>query len=204
MRVGLPAWRLLAPRGGVGNTLWHLLQQYRELAPGDEFVVYHEAEAALPAGPNIVPRRLNVRPFENNLTWNDLALPRAVRRDRIDLLHNLSYTLPARLTVPAVVTVHDVSYLRHPEWFSPRAARWLRRGTLRAARQARVVTDSHFSAAEIAELCGLPRSQIAVVPLAAEERYQPTDPAELRARLGLPQRFVLYLGGLLERRRLDL
>lgn len=205
MRVGLPAWRLLSPKGGVGNTLWHLLAQYRELAPADEFLVYHEGDAPdLPPGDNLVPRRLNVPAVENNLTWNDLALPLAVRRDRVELVHNLSYTLPARLNVPAVVTVHDVSYRRHPEGFPPRARAFLHAGTLRAVKRARVVTDSLFSAAEIQELYGLPRERIDVVPLAAEPRFRVLDDTgAVRAAYHLPDRFVLYLGGILARRRLD-
>ncbi len=205
MKVALPAWRLLSPRGGVGNTLWHLLDQYATLAPDDQYVVFHEcAEPDLPEAANVRAQRVRVPLVQNNLTWSDLALPAAVRREGADLLHNVAYTLPARITIPAVVTVHDVSYLRHPDWFPARVSAYLGLGTRRAVRRATVVTDSEFSAGEVAELCDCEREAIRVVPLAAHERFRPVaDPEPVRARLGLPERYLLYLGGVLRRRRVD-
>ena len=46
-----------------------------------------------------------------------------LRRDRPDLLH-VQYTAPVVCPVPVVVSVHDVSFLEHPEYFTarPRAA----------------------------------------------------------------------------------
>lgn len=205
MRVGLPAWRLLNPRGGVGNTLWQLLDQYRALAPNDEFVVIHDGrEADLPTGANLRPRPLRVPWFENNFTWNHLALRFAARREQVDLVHNVSYILPRGLPCPAVVTVHDVSYSRHPEWYGRRTRAFLAEGTRRAVKHALVVTDSRFSADEMVTLYGADPRRIEVVPLAADPRYRPRNPAPVRSKYGLPERFVLYLGGVHERRRFEL
>lgn len=206
MRVALPAWRMLQPRGGVGNTLCQLLRQYAVLAPEDEFVVYHDGpEADLPNTPNLVVRRLGATLGENSLTWNHWIFPRAVRRGAVDVVHNLNYILPRGLRLPSVVTIHDVSFERHPEWFPRRTGAFLRVGAQQAARRATaVVTDSQFSAAEIAALYELLLERIDVVPLAADERFRPTDPSPVRERYRLPERFVLYVGGIHERRRFGL
>ncbi len=206
MRVVLPAWRLLGPRGGVGNYLWHLLREYGEQATGDEFLVLHDGEATVPPAGNISARRLTAPLRENNLTWCHLALPAALRREQADLLHNVSYILPRGVRCPSVVTIHDVAFLRYPEWF-PRKARWFYTdGARRAARRAdRIVTDSRFAADEIAELLRVPEQRLRIVPLAAGPEFKPgIDPAPLRARLALPERFILYVGGVRPRRQVDL
>ncbi len=207
MRVLLPAWRLLSPRGGVGKNLWHLLREYAELAPDDEFVVLHDGPRAdLPEAPNLTAVQLRAPLVENNLTWNEFALPAALRHWRPDLVHNISYTLPVAVRGPSVVTVHDISYARHPEWFAAKAGAYLRWGTAQAARRATlVVTDSEFSASEIAEVYRVPRERIAVVPLAADTIFTPQqDTADIRRRYALPRRYVLYVGGIHTRRRVPL
>jgi len=67
-----------------------------------------------------------------------------------------------------VVTIHDVAFLRHPEWYS-RAFRLTYRFFIpRIARLAlKVITDSEFSRREILELLGVPESRIEVIPCAA-------------------------------------
>jgi len=207
MRVILPAWRLLSPRGGVGKNLWHLLREYAVQAPDDEFIVLHDGpRAELPQAPNVRAVPLRAPLIENNLTWNELALPLAMRRLGADLFHNISYTLPFAVRGPSVVTIHDISYTRHPEWFPAKAGAFLRCGTRRAARRADlIVTDSQFSAGEIAEVYGVDPARIEVVPLATDAIFAPRrDLAEVRRRYDLPHRYVLYVGGIHARRRVDL
>ncbi len=69
-----------------------------------------------------------------NLGWTLVGLPLAARRARVDLLHAPAYTAPCRHPRrPVVVTIHDVSYERHPEWY-PYRRDWLRRAFYRRER----------------------------------------------------------------------
>jgi len=79
---------------------------------------------------------------------------------------------------PSVATVHDVVPFAFP---SPDARARSRRQVpfLRSARAARVITDSAFSRAEIEKYLAVPAERIAVVPLAADPRFSPGEPADL-------------------------
>ena len=103
------------------------------------------------------------------------------------------YTAPLRLTIPLVLTIHDVSYLAHPEWFTVREGvrrRWL---TKQAALRARaVVTVSRFSRREIIEHVGVPDDRIHVIPQGIDRPRGPgphRDPAR-----------ILFVGSILNRR----
>jgi glycosyltransferase involved in cell wall biosynthesis len=102
------------------------------------------------------------------------------------------------LKVPVAVTIHDVSFLAHPEWFKPREGlrrRWL---TRHAGRQARVVlTDSVFSRDEILKHIGVSRDRVHVVPPGVAPRHGVTTTRSIRR-----ERLVLFVGTLLNRRRL--
>jgi glycosyltransferase involved in cell wall biosynthesis len=67
--------------------------------------------------------------------------------------------------VPAVVAIHDLSFMARPEWFTAREGlrrRWLARQSALAART--VITISHFTRREIVERCGVDDAKIRVIP----------------------------------------
>ena len=128
-----------------------------------------------------------------------------VRRDRPDLLH-VQYTAPLGCPVPVVVSVHDVSFLEHPEYFPPTRAwqlQWTVRRTVRRA--ARVLTGSTFSRASILKVYGdLEEDQVVVVPNAAAPEFRPVSPeaatVAARERFGIRAPFVLSVGDLQPRK----
>ncbi len=139
-----------------------------------------------------------------NLGWTLVGLPRAAARGRVDVLHAPSYTAPFWSPAPVVLTIHDVSYERHPEWY-PYRRDWLRRAFYRrsARAAARILTDSAFSAAEIAAAYAIAPGQITVVPLGVSPQFAPQGNAlacELPSEIGTP--FLLHVGDLHERRNL--
>src|SRR5512143_4059237 len=70
-----------------------------------------------------------------NLGWSVVGLPWAASHARVDVIHAPAYTAPLRSRVPTVVTIHDVSYERHPEWY-PYRRDWLRRAFYRRSARA--------------------------------------------------------------------
>ena len=67
------------------------------------------------------------------------------RQDRPDLLH-VQYTAPLACPVPVVVSVHDVSFLEHPEYFTRDRAMQLQFTVRRTVyRASRILTGSEFS-----------------------------------------------------------
>jgi glycosyltransferase involved in cell wall biosynthesis len=139
-----------------------------------------------------------------NLGWTAIGLPRAARRASVDLIHAPAYTAPLHAAVPTVLTIHDVSYERHPEWYPYRRDRLRRAFYRRSARAAtHILTDSEFSRGEIAAAYGVPAHRITVAPLGASRSFRQ---AEASASMALPPGvavpFLLHVGDLHERRNL--
>jgi glycosyltransferase involved in cell wall biosynthesis len=139
-----------------------------------------------------------------NAGWTIVGIPRAATRAAVDLIHAPAYTAPPWAGVPVVLTVHDVSYELHPEWY-PYRRDWLRRRFYRSGARAaaRILTVSEFSAGEIARAYRIPRERITVTPLGVTPAFGPHDagrPHELPAGVAPP--FVLHVGDLHERRNL--
>src|SRR5438067_6435158 len=133
--------------------------------------------------------------------WEQLALPLATTRLGIDLLYAPYFSLPLLSSVRTVVTVHDLIPLLLPEYAPSVGLKAYFRLVSAATRHAdAVVTDSYYSAGDIARVLGVPPERIHVVYLGVDPLYGVGVPPErveaLRARLGLPERFILYMGGI--------
>jgi len=167
-----------------------------------EFVAYVSSESArawIPSSMRV--RRVAANPFLR--LGFDLA--RRVREDRPDLLH-VQYTAPLGCRVPVVVSVHDVSFLEHPEYFTRDRAlqlQWTVRRTV--GRAARILTGSDFSRNAILKVYGdLDEDKVVVVPNAAAGEFRPVSreaaAAAVRERFSIPGRFLLSVGDLQPRK----
>ncbi len=103
-------------------------------------------------------------PRPARLAWEQVCAPRVARRVAPDVWHGPHYTMPLRLTTPAVVTVHDLTFFDHPEWHEWGKVRFFRRMLRASARRARVlVAVSHHTAERLRAVLD-PQAAITVVP----------------------------------------
>jgi len=123
LRIGINALYLIP--GGVGGTeiyLRNLLAALAEIDTENYYVVFTNRET----GPDLVPGRPNFvnasqsihaafRP--GRILWEQLALPPAVRRHKVDVLLNPGFTAPLFCGCPMVTVFHDLQHKRHPEYF---------------------------------------------------------------------------------------
>lgn len=136
-----------------------------------------------------------------------LELPWRSWRDHLDVLHT-TYTAPIASACPVVLTVHDISYAEHPEWFSVRDLRVLSNAVPWSIRMAaRVITVSDLCRAQIIERYRVPAQKVVTVHNAAGPAGDPIDLAEARAallRLGIDpaKKLVLAVGNLQPRKNL--
>jgi len=136
--------------------------------------------------------------------WADqIELGRLVRQRHIELVHYPATIGPLRSTTASIVTVHDLSFLRHPEWFYRRHVFYFRFLGLPTIRRAtRIIAVSQATAHDLVELLGIPASRIDVVYNGIESPIPASDPIAIRAAYGLPPSYVLYLGTVEPRKNL--
>ncbi len=140
------------------------------------------------------------------ILWEQLALPWALHRVGANLLHAPAFVGPLWSSCPQVITVHDLSFLRHPEFFRGGNRFYLQKMTgVTCRRAAAVVAVSEFTAREVVALLGIPRERIHVIYHGVDPVLKPLpagDVARFRLERELPERFILYLGTLEPRKNL--
>ncbi len=213
MTIGIDGRCLSGRPTGVGRYVSNLLRELVAIEspegfrPGYRVFLPARAPAPLPASARVTAQPLRLPALDNAFLWTHLRLPAHLARRRVDLLHAPFYTLPAVCPCPAVVTIHDLTFELHPEWFTPRARIAFRGFGRWSARRARhVLTVSERSRADILERYGLPASRVTAVPLAPDPRFRPVRDLvavqQVRLRHRLEGDYLLHVGSITPRRNM--
>jgi glycosyltransferase involved in cell wall biosynthesis len=188
-RVGLNLLFLVpGETGGLEVYVRELLPRLAEVRPDLELIAFVNREGAVAdlEATEVVEVDVTGRGRARRVLSEQRQLPRLARRHRIDLLHSLGTSAPARPGVVSVVTIHDVIYARHPEAHTLPMRLGMRLIVPLAARGAdRVITISHAAATEIADVLSVPPERIDVIYEGGRSIGPATPEPQLRRRLGL-------------------
>jgi glycosyltransferase involved in cell wall biosynthesis len=205
----------LAARDDVALTLWARRRdgsRWRALSARDH-ARDHARDGANTSegrsrGTTVRPSAPEHRPAR--LVWEQVRLPGLLSAQSVDVHHGPHYTMPEHSRLPRVVTIHDLTFLDHPEWHERSKVVVFRRAIRVAARHAdAIVCVSHRTAQRLGELCA-PTGRVVVVPHGVDhDRFRPSPlPAgpsaegvpvsddEALERLGVRAPYVLFVGTL--------
>ncbi len=209
MRIGFDVTPLCGTSPtGVGVYTAQLLTHLQILLDEPPLPLVHQNNGLWHDGRVRLPARVLASPFRLNKTlWMQAILPFQVRHVGVDLCHFTNGVAPLLCSVPMVVTLHDASLWLYPQYHYLRRLLAMRPLIPWVVRRARaVITVSESARRDLIRVLGLPRSKVHVVYEAPASCFRPLPPgrwqARLRARYGLPARYVLYVGTIEPRKNL--
>jgi glycosyltransferase involved in cell wall biosynthesis len=153
-------------------------------------------------------RRGNLRGNVQNVWWLLAGAEATVKRARPDLFHAAAYLGPPRLSCPMIVNVFDITYLVFPQNFDWKWHVYARTIIPRAIHaSAAILTLSEHARGEIVRAYAVPREKVHIVAPGVGAEFQPDVHAEriaaLRAKYGLGENYLLYVGNTNRRKNLS-
>lgn len=217
--VGLDAKRIVANASGLGSYGRNLVNGLAAVTDSDfRFLLYTPCEGQEVLREQLTPSerwQWRVARCHTRLGrdyWRTRGVVRQLQQDGVRLFHGLSGELPMGLRqagVVGVMTVHDLIFLRHPEWYKPWDAWLYRRKFFRSLRECeRIIAISERTKEDVLYYTDFPAHRIDVIYQSCGTRFsQPVAAAALQRvaqRYGLPSRFVLSVGTIEARKNVAL
>lgn len=208
-RVAIDYTAAVRQRAGIGRYTRGLVGALAEVDRETEYLLLSAGREAperqWPA--NFRRRILPLSDRHLAILWQRLRLPLPVEllTGPIDVFHSPDFTLPPVRRAHTVLTIHDLSFVRHPECFSRPLLEYLLASVPRAVRRADfLLADSKSTRQDLIELLSVPPERIAVIYPGVEAHFCPTaDLSALEARLalyGLRRPYILGVGTLQPRK----
>lgn len=208
--IGYDAKRIVRNATGLGSYGRTLVNDLAPLVPAATRLLLYapdrgrdDLRSQVSARPNVefvCPEK--VHSAVAKALWRSHGIVKNLKADGVDLFHGLSGELPlgvARSGIHAVVTVHDLIFMRHPEFYNPvdvMIYKWKFRRMCREAE--RIIAISECTKLDIMELGHFPEGRIDVIYQSCGTRFKALVSDELRqtvaARYHLPPRYVLSVG----------
>ena len=215
MKIGFDAKRLFFNGSGLGNYSRNTVRLLAQHAPehkyalftpkyrdGYGFAVTDDLEVVAPHGMRAV----------SGAWWRTFGITRNIRACGLDIYHGLSNELPANIAktrVRSVVTMHDIIFVCHPELYSPIDRKLYTMKYLRSCQKAdHIIAISRQTASDLINYWNLPESKISVIYQGCDPVFERRVPEkrrrEVTEKYGLPERFILSVGTIEERKNLML
>jgi glycosyltransferase involved in cell wall biosynthesis len=215
MRIGIDGSSILPRRTGIGHYTNHLLRHLALLDSRNQYVVFLNSLRQRPPHEswmereNFVLRRRRIPGPALLFAWRWFNRP-AIERfiGDVDVFHSPASYVPPQRRGARVTTIHDLYFMRDPEACEMLGGRYLLATLPRRLKEMdRIIADSQSTRDDLIELLGIPVERIAVVYPGVESSFRRVEDREalarVRARYGLPERYLLFVGTIEPRKNVE-
>ncbi len=214
MRIGYEAKRAFLNTTGLGNYSRGVIRMMALGYPDNEYHLYT---------PKVKPNKafeylsalsgVEISTPKSGLftsLWRTKGVVADLKRDGIELYHGLSHELPIGISksgIRSVVTVHDLIFMRFPQYFGWVSRKIYAAKIKYACKHAdRVIAISEKTKADLVQLLNIHPEMIEVVYQGCDDSFRikqtETRLAEVRAKYKLPEKYILNVGTIEPRKNL--
>lgn len=215
MRVGIDYTAAVRQGAGIGRYTRNLVRALADLDAENQYTLFVAGGWGEGDGLGAWPANFRIRPVPLSdrwvhILWQRMRLPIPVQliTGPLDLFHSPDFVLPPTGRTPAILTVHDLSFLRVPRFFVPGFRDYLEGAVSRAVKRARhILADSESTRRDLVELMAVAPERVSVLYPGVESRFGPVGDTDVLDRVrtyyDLPERFILGLSTLQPRKNFD-
>jgi glycosyltransferase involved in cell wall biosynthesis len=215
MKIGIEVQRIFRPhKHGMDIVALELIRALQVIDSQNEYFIFVKADEDRTCLTETKNFHIIEVPGGNYVFWEQIMLPIYARKYRVDLLHCTSNTAPMVLSIPFVLTLHDVIFMEQTagkntssnyQKFGNLYRKWLVPKIVGKCKS--IVTISAVEKANIIKVLGLPTDAVTVVHNGVGGRFG-TKPSEeilqqVRRDLGLTDDFFLFLGNVEPRKNVN-
>lgn len=201
MKIGIDVRLSFPSLSGVGRYAFELLKHLATQYRNHEFYAFSNRRS-LPETKSIF-HALEIKdstgPGMKVIPWEQIVLPLKAKMNHIDLYHNTTTSAcPPLLSIPVVVTVHDLAWWKWPDLVTQPVLNYLRYffpGIIKRASV--IIAVSEATRQDLFQYIGNDDKRVHVVPEGIDERFKPASNEEVerfRQNTGIAEPYILFVG----------
>lgn len=218
MIIGFDGKRAVLNFTGLGNYSRFIISALNRNYPDNTYKVFSpeakgsgELESMLQANTSVhLPQRFIDKKLPS--LWRTKRIVADLKNEGVGLYHGLSNEIPVGIEesgIKSVVTIHDLIFLRYPEYYKPVDRKiYDRKFRSASERSDRIIAVSECTKRDIISFYGIPAGKIDVVYQGFHPIFSAApgevEQLEIKKLYSLPERFVLCVGTVEERKNLIL
>ena len=210
MIIGFEAKRLFQNFSGLGNYSRNAVNLLARFYPENSYLLFAPKLTSLFIPPRSVavisPQSKFFKRFRSY--WRMYRVAGLAKKNHVDIFHGLSHSLPVGIEkkgIPSIVTIHDLIFLRFPEFYKQIDRKLYLLNTLSSCRRCtKILAISHQTKEDIINYLGIEEEKIAVLHQSCDKRfYEQVDEEQkdsIRKKYDLPEKFILCVGTIEQRK----
>lgn len=196
MRIGIML-RAIDEKQGIGIYTQNLMDRMLEMDPVNEYVLYYR-------NPDFVGRYARFSRVKEvaiasggKWAWDQAFIPRAAKRDGVDLIFHPKFTVPFFTRCKTVMTIHGASWFVRPDLYPNKLDLAYVRATmpLYCRKSDFIIANSDLTRDDFIRILKVPAEKIQTVRLGTSERFRVVDDHDelqaARTKYQLPEKFIL-------------
>ncbi|MFA6056911.1 MAG: glycosyltransferase family 1 protein [Taibaiella sp.] len=216
LRIGFDAKRAFLNNTGLGNYSRSVITSLASSFPENEYFLYttkqinNSRTAGMLDRPGVIIRTPAI-PILKSL-WRSRFVVNCLIKDEIDLYHGLSHEIPVAIqntSIKTVVTIHDLIFLRYPQYYKPADRKIYEMKFRNACKNAnKIIAISEQTKRDIIHYFGTDEAKIEVVYQSCDpsfaQKYTADHLTGIKEKYRLPEKFLLNVGTIEDRKNLML
>lgn len=207
MRIGIEAQRIFRrKKHGMDVVALEMIKKLQVLDKANEYFIFikpDEDDECLKETDNFKIIKLKGKTYPY---WEQYCLPKAAKKEKVDLLHCTSNTAPIYTGIPLVLTLHDIIYLEQKTLVQKKGTLYQKFGNVyrkyvvpRIINKCKtIITVSDFERNRITEHLKLDANKVLTVYNGISEHFKPITDTEylstINSKYKLPNEFIFFLG----------
>ena len=216
MIIGFDAKRAFSNFTGLGNYGRSTINILSEVYPNSRYILY--TPPYLPHPEHRFANRKNIQIVQPQgvykhfpSIWRSVGIVRDAKQDNVQIFHGLSGELPTGLNkhnIRSVVTIHDLIFLRYPQFYKPIDS-WIYTKKFKSAciNADLIIAISKQTKQDIIDFFGISEDKIRLVYQGCDPQFYETCSYEQKQAVAtkyqLPPNYILYVGTIEERKNLN-
>jgi glycosyltransferase involved in cell wall biosynthesis len=195
MKIGVML-RTIDEKQGIGVYTVNLMREMLELDHDNSYLLMYRNPDFLGTFGDYANVEEVVLPAKNKVIWDQVVVPRAIKRAGVDLLFHTKFTVPFFSGIPAVMSAHGASWFVRPDLYPNKLDLMYIKTVMPfyCRKAAAIVANSDLTRNDYIRVLKVPPQKITTVRLGMNENFCKIEDGELlqsmREKYSLPERYI--------------